>query len=199
MSEQRQFIFGYGSLINSISRDATGETGRAWPVEVSGYARHWAVMSPDFGMSSVAVVSDVEASCNGVVVEIDPGQIPHFDKRESGYQRAALELRQLNCLDGELPEGQIWLYHTSAVTNPTGQCPIALSYLDVIMAGCLEYGEAFAERFLATTQGWQWPLINDRPSPRYPRVQPALDVASINGYLAKLSQLDSEQLQASYN
>ena len=37
---------------------------------------------------------------------------------------------------------------------PTAAAPVLQSYLDVMLLGCTEYGDAFAEEFLQTTSGW---------------------------------------------
>jgi len=50
--------------------------------------------------------------------------------------------------------------------------PILLSYVDAVLQGYLrEFGEAGAERFCATTEGWNTPVRNDRSNPVYPRAQ----------------------------
>ena len=35
-----------------------------------------------------------------------------------------------------------------------------------------EFGETGVSRFVATTDGWDAPILNDRTRPRYPRAQP---------------------------
>jgi hypothetical protein len=50
--------------------------------------------------------------------------------------------------------------------------PILMSYLDVVVQGYLrEFGQAGAEDFFATTDGWDIPVLDDRAAPRYPRHQ----------------------------
>lgn len=198
-SQDRHFILGYGSLINGESRAKTGETGDVWPVKLHGFERHWSVMSPDYGMSSVAIIKAAERACNGVLVEVPHDQLPLFDERERGYQRAQIQPSQLSTyLDHELPEGTYWVYHTHKVIEPDHVCPIALSYVDVILSGCLEHGDDFAQDFLALTKGWQAPLLNDRKQPRYPRVQPNLATERLNTLLAPVSTLSTKELSVSY-
>lgn len=195
----RHYIFGYGSLINSLSRAVTGESGSVLPVKVSGYERSWSVMSPDFGMSSVAVVQREGALCNGVLVEVPESEIPHFDLRERGYQRARIDAHQIQTYqEVELPEGTLWIYHACEIVAPTQNCPIALSYADVILAGCIEHGHDFALEFIALTKGWEHPALNDRIAPRYPRVQRQLHTPLLNQLVADVIRLSDEQLSASY-
>lgn len=198
-SDKRHYIFGYGSLINSISRSVTGETGKAWPVKVLGFERHWSVISPHAGMSSVAVVEAEDKACNGVLVEVPEHELPSFDERETGYQRSMVQPHQLQPYhDHELPEGTVWIYHTHEVVKPTPHCPIAMSYADVILAGCLEYGEAFTNDFVALTQGWDDPVLNDRQEPRYPRVQSDLATAPLDKWLFEATNLTSDDLSKTY-
>lgn len=195
----RHFIFGYGSLINSISRSATGETGQSWPARVAGYERHWSVMSAEFGMSSVAVVPKASAHCNGVIVEVAESELPAFDHREQGYQRSIVPLSRLTSLsEAPLPQGHIWIYHTDVITAPCPQNPIVLSYADVIVAGCYEISAAFAQEFLNHTQGWHFPTLNDRTQPRYPRVQYQIATPVINQLIDGVVNLTSEELKKGY-
>lgn len=195
----RHFILGYGSLINGESRAKTGETGYVWPVKLHGFERHWSVMSVDYGMSSVAVVHAPDKACNGVLVEVPFDQFALFDEREKGYQRAKINAEQLTAYqDDPLPTGTYWVYHTDDVVEPHHDCPIALSYLDVILSGCLEHGDAFAQDFLVLTKGWSSPLLNDRQAPRYPRVQPDLSTARLNTLLAPVTTLSIKELSVTY-
>lgn len=195
----RHFILGYGSLINGESRAKTGETGHVWPVKLHGFERHWSVMSVDYGMSSVAVVHAPDKACNGVLVEVPFDQFALFDEREKGYQRAKINAEQLTAYqDDPLPTGTYWVYHTDDVVEPHHDCPIALSYLDVILSGCLEHGDAFTQDFLVLTKGWSSPLLNDRQAPRYPRVQPDLSTARLNTLLAPVTTLSIKELSVTY-
>ena len=198
-SLDRHFILGYGSLINGESRAKTGETGNVWPVKLHGFERHWSVMSVDYGMSSVAVVHAPEKACNGVLVEVPFDQFPLFDEREQGYQRAKIDAEQLTTYqDDPLPAGTYWVYHTHDVVEPHQECPIALSYLDVILSGCLEHGDAFTQDFLVLTRGWASPLLNDRQAPRYPRVQPDISTERLNTLLAPVTTLSIKELSVTY-
>jgi len=198
-SHNRHFILGYGSLINSQSRAKTGEIGQVWPVKLQGFERHWSVMSAEFGMSSVAVIQSPTQACNGVLVEVPVDQLPLFDERESGYERAQISLSQLTAYqDDPLPDGTYWVYHTADVVAPHSDCPIALSYVDVILSGCLEHGDAFVQDFLAQTKGWNAPLLNDRQTPRYPRVQRDLSTERLNRLLAPVTTLSTKELSVTY-
>lgn len=199
-SKKRHFLFGYGSLISASSRAKTGETGQAWPVVLHGYQRHWSIMTTEFSMSSVAVVQDAQACCNGVLIEINEQELPAFDKREQGYQRALIPAQQLKPYQGHrLPEGDVWIYYSQTVSVPTSACPIVLSYLDVILAGCLHISEAFTRDFVNMTQGWQHTLLNDRLKPRYPRVEPDINTSKLTPWLTLATAQPSTQFLDSYD
>jgi hypothetical protein len=196
----QHFILAYGSLISSDSRAKTGETGQVWPVKLHGFERHWAVVDPDMDMSTVAIQKSENAACNGILVAVAEDQIALFDEREIGYQRSQVLPEQLTAyLDEPLPEGTYWVYHTEEIKHPEEACPIVLSYVDVILSGCLEHGDAFALDFLALTKGWQSPLINDRPAPRYPRAQPELPTERLNRLLAPVCTLSNKELAITYD
>ncbi|MCZ2721875.1 gamma-glutamylcyclotransferase [Marinomonas sp. 15G1-11] len=198
-AQNRHFIVGYGSLINSSSRAKTGETGHVWSIKIAGFERHWSIMSSEFGMSSVAVIPKLGAYCNGVLIEISEEEIPAFDKREQGYKRTQIDPQQLSAYDDEvLPTGTVWIYHSHEITSPNVTCPITLSYADVILAGCLEHGATFVEDFLQHTRGWENTVLNDRRAPRYPRVQPELDVTKLNALFENVANITQEELSITY-
>ena len=64
------------------------------------------------------------------------------------------------------------IYRAKAAADRWGNAdfPVVLSYVDVILGGYMaEFGEAGAERFMATTDGWFVPIVDDRAAPTYPR------------------------------
>ena len=202
--DQRHFIFGYGSLINSASRSVTGETGEAVAVKIDGFVRHWSRISMDFGMSSVVVLPDAQGACNGVLVEVDAAEFASFDLRERGYQRVQVDISKLSFYDPELAltasiqESVIWLYQGCEVHNPCVEHPVVFSYLDVILAGCLEFSEQFCQDFVQLTQGWEHAMLNDRHAPRYPRVQSDLPTHVLNDYINLKAPISAAQVAAPY-
>jgi len=160
------YIFGYGSIINSKSRSKTGKTGKCYPAIVTGLQRAWDLPIPGEAVTALGITKKPKIKCNGIVVEIDSNELNNFDKREKGYRR--IPVREKN-IQGFNPQGKVWVYTNVKTTKPTLNKPIIQSYLDVIIQGCLEYGKQFAIKFVETTTNWNYPWINDRPNPRYPR------------------------------
>ena len=164
------YIFGYGSLICSSSRDLTGITGTAFPCSYQGLKRSWSM--PILSMKAVVlvVVQDDTKTCNGVLVQTEESELPKFDAREIGYTRIKLDLKRfhfIECVPKEL--GEIWVYISSSNSKADTNCKILQSYVDVVLTGCLEYGESFAKEFIDTTYGWDGQWDFDRDKPLYPR------------------------------
>lgn len=183
----KHYLFGYGSLINKNSRLATGKTGITIPATIQGFQRAWNVISPEMKISGVGVVLQNDSVCNGVLIEIDENEIPLFDKRELegsnyNYERLAIPHNQL--VHGEIPSNSsMWIYVVKKPLVPTLEFPIAQSYLDVILTGCLDYGEIFASDFIKFTSGWEYPWVNDRKCPRYARALNETQVSTIDRLL----------------
>jgi hypothetical protein len=171
----QHFLFGYGSLINADSRRITGETGHSAPVRVSGLQRSWNVTAPDMKMAGVGVTAHKSATCNGVLVTIQESEIPVFDEREivgtdHSYDRMEIPLGNIKGFAGHLDaKSKVWVYLVKKPVIPTTEYPIAQSYVDVVLTGCLAFGEEFAVEFIRTTTGWEYPWYEDRNAPRYVR------------------------------
>lgn len=136
--------------------------------------------------------------CVGVVVPLQEKELAPLDEREIGYDRVLLDLAQIrqvpfleqslyqNSAEADLLWGSdkahIWTYAPLKSLSPSSEYPIAQSYLDTMLRGCLAINEEFAKEFLRTTRGWSkadlledqsedptvhW--LNDRTKPIYPR------------------------------
>ncbi|KAL7557190.1 hypothetical protein ACA910_001196 [Epithemia clementina (nom. ined.)] len=116
-----------------------------------------------------------KASCAGVLVPLhSPNhELPLFDKREQGYKRVRVDPKKI----GKIPylkkqhQGhqhdeffqrhlraakiQVWVYVPERARAPTSCHPIAQSYVDTILRGCLATGgEDLCAEFLKKTTGW---------------------------------------------
>jgi len=175
------WIFGYGSLINKGSRNKTGQSGQAIPVNVKGIKRQWNLVVNN--STAVGAIYFPEGICNGVIYHVEENEIPKFDKREIpfGYSRIKLNKRTITPLLGfKVPDGTVWAYVANNPGKPSLESPIIQSYVDVILTGCLEYSEQFARDFVKNTEFWDYPWINDRKNPRYPRAIDNPDVEKID-------------------
>ncbi len=183
MSDTRQFIFGYGSLVESQSRARTSPSALyAFPAKVVGIQRGWFDRTPGDSLSTtfLGAVADPDSECNGVIFEVSLQQREAFDKREAGYDRERIARDNITMLDGSksAPEGDIWFYASTAKHYASPEFPIVQSYVDVCLNGCLEIEATyplakeagFAEKFLRTSTDWSEYWVNDRIYPRRPFV-----------------------------
>ncbi|WGV99757.1 gamma-glutamylcyclotransferase [Vibrio sp. YMD68] len=166
------YIFGYGSLMNSASRKLTGQTGKTIPVIVNGLVRYWGKIDDSYILSPL-VVNKGEGKVNGVLLKIDDVALADFDRRERGYHRIQVNPKQvevstLSSNDYQLEDDSvIWVYVKDKPEPPCSLSPIMLTYVDTVLAGCLEISETFAKNFIDHTLGWNFPIENDRHAPKY--------------------------------
>jgi hypothetical protein len=179
MSDSEQYIFGYGSLIESQSRALTSPFAlHASPVNVVGIQRGWFGRLGDVGFSPtyLAAVPDPGSSCNGVIFKVSERELDAFDKYEAGYGREKLDPKNVIMLDDSkaAADGEIWFYTSSEKRFASPEFPIIQSYVDVCLSGCFEIEEKFplakeaqfGEEFLKTSTDWSRYWVNDRPHPR---------------------------------
>lgn len=166
------FIFGYGSLINKDSRAKTGQTSDAMATMVKGIKREWNLVVPKFGFTTLGATFNESAFCNGVIVSVLEQTLSDFDAREVAYGYSRIQLQKEMAVpfnNGIIPDGNIWTYVTDSPGKPSEDTPLVQSYIDVVLAGCWDFGRLFVEEFINKTQGWDAPWINDRENPRYMR------------------------------
>lgn len=194
-----QFIFGYGSLINTQSRDSTSTTPiPAIPVRVSrafGYIRAWNDRSPS-GFTALGLrragPGERADTINGVLYPVDGDNMARFDARESGYARVEIPHDAIEAVSWQgLPDsGHIWVYVPQAaghkpgeeLPEPTADFPLLESYIDVVIEGGLQYGPDFAREIIATSAGWNQYWLNDRELGRRPWVHDRLS-SQVDGLL----------------
>jgi hypothetical protein len=182
-----QFIFGYGSLVNSTSRNSTaGKIVPAIPVRVSaafGYIRAWTNRSTS-GFTALGLrkpaANEKTSTINGVLYPVEGGDMAKYDVREQGYTRVELPRDEIEPVSWQqLPAtGRIWVYIPVKADGEPGvglsvasaEFPLLQSYIDVVVEGALEYGESFAHELLETTSDWSKFWLNDRELARRPWV-----------------------------
>ncbi|EOX4458312.1 gamma-glutamylcyclotransferase family protein [Vibrio antiquarius] len=160
------YIFGYGSLINSASRKLTGQTGEAIPVIAHGLVRYWGKIDDSYTLSPL-VVNQGDGQVNGVLLEVNEEALAEFDRRERGYHRIQIQPDQIETDANFNQEHSIWVYVKDEPLPPCVKSPIMQSYVDTVLAGCLEVSHAFAEHFVRHTIGWHHAKENDRHQPKY--------------------------------
>jgi len=155
-------VFGYGSLVN---RQTLPPHIAVEPLAVRGFRRAWRASSvgASGGVCALSVVPDTGSVIDGLVVTFDDAVWPIIRQREKNYDFAQLE---------EAPDVLVFRAKRAADRFGDADHPIHLSYIDVTLQGFLrEFDEDGAERFMATTEGWHVPVLDDREQPNYPRAQ----------------------------
>jgi hypothetical protein len=153
--------------MNSSSRQLTGQTGKTYPAVAHGLIRHWGKIETTT-IASPLVAEFGEGQINGVLLEVSASEIPHFDRREHGYERHPIKLTDIHETPHSLNENDaVWVYIKHKPTPPCENTPVLQTYIDTVLAGCLEVSESFADFFIQNTQGWHYPIYNDRHQSRY--------------------------------
>ncbi|SON56375.1 hypothetical protein HDIA_2834 [Hartmannibacter diazotrophicus] len=164
---------GYGSLVNreTLRTDFVDLV----PCRLSGWRRAWRhriLRSSGQTQTVLTAMADAAASIDGVVVLDRLDNLPLVDARERGYDRHPVDRSMLE-IDGILPpEIDLYVYVSRSphLGGPEESHPVPLSYVDVVMAGYVRlFGRAGAQRFVASTDGWDVPRLDDRAAPTYPR------------------------------
>lgn len=163
------YFFGYGSLVNS----RTHIYDPVHPARAKGWRRAWC-HTPSRQLAFLTAVPDPGCSIDGLMAPVgsDWGAL---DLREAAYQRldATAQITHDARTDAQVA---IYAIADDNRNAPHSDHPVLLSYLDVVLQGYLEvFGRSGADGFVATTSGWEAPILNDRARPQYPRSQQLSD------------------------
>ncbi|GGF69297.1 gamma-glutamylcyclotransferase [Alteromonas lipolytica] len=171
-------VLGYGSLMSGDSRSRhSGIPHDGIEVEVYGFERGWVTRSEPEQQTYVGAYKKDGAWLNAQLVptHLDPA----LQQREQDYRFTPVTLEQLHFeLSAELTarltdwllQRDIWICETLKIEPASAAYPVHQTYIDTCLGGCLELGgSAAANRFIASTTGWQHHRVNDRSQPRYPR------------------------------
>lgn len=198
LSPPKNFIFGFGSIVNDESKKSTVEgAGDSIPVRISskfGYRRVWNFQSPTAKLTALGLEKvnndTLSSTINGVIYPLLPidgineeEQMKLFDEREEGYVRMKVPPEMIQATSWQsLPSHSydVWIYVPvgkidnkeqvpgTDLSPPDKYYPILQSYVDVVLLGFLKYGEDFAIEFLYTTSWWSRYWLDDRQVPRRP-------------------------------
>lgn len=158
------FFFGYGSLVNR----ATHDYPNIHRATATGWQRVW--HSVDNHAVAVLSVEPAQGQIDGLIAAVPGHDWAALDTREHVYRRH--DAPDVTHAAPHHVAAQIYVVPAES-TAPAPKQPILLSYLDVVIQGYLrEFGVPGAERFIASTNGWDRPILNDRAAPIYPRHQP---------------------------
>eukprot|EP01084_Bolivina_argentea_P102843 184238_1 len=171
--EKTHYIFGFGSLINTTSRNQSYKTDIAYPVRVHNYKRRWnRLQGPTQPWMGIIPIKN--CTVNGVIFKVDNEMIKAFDNRELkwGYTRKQISIENIELLTNKITLNdkndiietyELTFLHQqennnmdvnseeykSLRVNP--QC-----YVDIVIKGCMEYGEEFVKEFIRTMFDWRF-------------------------------------------
>ncbi|MBO9411478.1 MULTISPECIES: gamma-glutamylcyclotransferase family protein [unclassified Ruegeria] len=160
------YFFGYGSLVNLATHDFPG----ARPARLKGWRRAWrhTDLRP---VAFLTAIPDPDSEIEGMIAHVPRNDWAALDEREWAYDRVPATQAVTHPLTHDV-EIAVYAVPHGRHAEPTNCHPLLLSYIDVVVQGYLRaFGEAGADRFFATTDGWDAPILNDRAEPRYPRHQ----------------------------
>lgn len=177
------YFFGYGSLVNSATHDFADPR----PARLKGWRRAW--RHTDLReVAFLTVLPAPETEIEGMIAHVPGGDWVALDQREWAYDRVPATEAVSHPVPHEI-EIAVYSVPEHRHRDPSSRYPILMSYLDVVVQGYLrEFGTEGAERFFATTDGWEAPILNDRAAPRYPRNQQlsAAETAFVDDRLARI-------------
>jgi hypothetical protein len=170
----KNYIFGYGSLVNEQSRNITGESTFVGEARVRGLQRGWNVQVAAATALGITKISN--AICNGIIISVSDQGLERYDIREisTKYERIELSKSDVELSSGDISDGILWAYIAIDPKEPDEKHPILQSYVDVVLAGFFDFGVDYAKEFAISTKGWVYP-VNDRNNPKYPRALDKLE------------------------
>lgn len=160
------YFFGYGSLVNGATHDFPDPH----PARLKGWKRAW--RHTDLReVAFLTAIPDADAEIDGMIAHVPGDDWLALDQREWAYDRIPATHAVSHPVADDI-EIAVYAVPADRHSGISGQYPILLSYVDVVVQGYLrEFGEDGVARFFATTEGWDTPIVNDRAAPRYPRHQ----------------------------
>lgn len=161
------YFFGYGSLVNTATHDFPDPRC----ARIRGWRRAW--RHTDLRqVAFLTAIPDPGCEIDGMIAHVPKNDWAALDQREWAYDRVPATDAVTHDLTRPL-DIAIYAVPESRHARPSTEYPILMSYLDVVVQGYLRaFGAEGADRFFATTDGWDAPILNDRAVPRYPRHQP---------------------------
>ena len=158
------YFFGYGSLVNRETHDFA----QTHCARLRGWRRGWRHTSLR-PVAYLTVVPDATTEIDGLIAAVPGHDWAALDERERAYDRVAAAHQVSHALP-HLPEIALYTIPEGRHDPATETHPALLSYIDVVVQGYLrEFGEAGAQHFFDTTDGWDAPVLDDRADPVYPR------------------------------
>lgn len=184
----KNYIFGYGSLLETESRKRTNPlVDKVYPLKIHGFLRGWFARTGVEGLTTTflgCVKATKDSFVNGIIYEVSQEELNELDKREKGYKRILVTSEAIEDYFSIINStDNVFVYSNEFLNNnipneslPTRDYPIVQSYVDMCIHGCIEIESAhnsplikdFTKDFIQSTKYWSKWWVNDRIFPRRP-------------------------------
>ena len=182
----KHYIFSYGSLAHKEVAEMTGRTLAFIPAILRGYKRNFRALSKPGGFAAAGIEQAKGEQCIGMLVEVPEEELEKFDEREWFYNRAELKKDRLLPLTREpLPEGKYYLYVPKNPQPPTETCPLAQSYIDVMLTPFITMDSEKAIEMVKAMGDLDRPWVDDRKIPKYPRYPKDINTEAVDALLER--------------
>ncbi len=173
-------MIGYGSLIETHSRLRTNPQARyVYPLELYGCQRVWGLHGGAYKTTFLTLIKKAGLHLNAIYYPVTTAEIKQADQRESGYCRVQVSRKDIHFLAQHQPpkNASLWIYvvKSGQLELPNTAYPIAQSYVDVFLNGCLQIQQRyhlkdFALQCITTSHSWagKGAWVNDRVHARRP-------------------------------
>ncbi|NCV44642.1 MAG: gamma-glutamylcyclotransferase [Actinobacteria bacterium] len=172
---------------------------RVEPVLVSGFQRVWGQNGGNYKTTFLTLVEKKDAKLNAIFYSVNLENLIKTDQRERSYCRIKVDEKNLDFYGRKVKSknANFWIYAATPdrLQKPSRSHPIAQSYVDIFINGCLQTEEefklqGFAKDCVQLTSDWSEQWVNDRIHPRRP-------FATKNA--VKIDQLLSQYFSHYYN
>jgi hypothetical protein len=182
-----QWLFGYASLVNQPRRRLTREISQdGFVADLRGYRRIWKVAMdnridipgykyyvdpasgarPPVHVAFLDIEPDDQYAVNGVCIPVRSDQVGAIDRREQQYTRIDVGERF------PMLDGPVWVYIGSAEGRARrgsgdrrGSTVVTAEYLDSVLRGFGELGDAERLAFISSTTPCGCPVVDLRRRP----------------------------------
>jgi len=149
------------------------------PCRIKGIKREWNfssnIKTNSLSKSALylgANIDDEKYICNGVLIPVTETQISILDKRESGYVKKEIDIKNIFIIENDksIKNKKVFFYANDNNTNNDNlNIPIVQSYVDICLNGFINIDNKlgntnyeFTKEFIINTYGWNNRWINDR-------------------------------------
>uniref|UniRef100_A0A6C0BS37 Gamma-glutamylcyclotransferase AIG2-like domain-containing protein n=1 Tax=viral metagenome TaxID=1070528 RepID=A0A6C0BS37_9ZZZZ len=152
--KNESYVFGYGSLVNSESRNKTIKINKNNIIPAVINKNFGYVRTTKFPSMGIIKVKQHKKDINGLLFKIDNTELESFDRREKSYNRIIVPSKYISIIgnmyfDTSLP---VYIYKPKVNFGIKSGKTCTQKYLKIVSNGFKEYGNTFHELYLKTTE-----------------------------------------------